>query len=342
MKAAALTSFGTPSDAFSYIDVEMPEPKKDEVRLKILATGLNRIDHYLRQGDVNPDINFPHILGSDAVATIDALGEDVKEFSVGERVIAMPGYPTKSDDIDFNPMSAAPSYAIRGVSEWGAYGEYMVIPARWVVADTTGLPAEEVATLPMPLVTCVRAVKVVGEAKAGDIVLIHGAASGTGSVSVQVAKALGAQVIATIRTPKKEDFVRSLGADLIIRTETEDFVDMVMQWTDGKGVDVVVDNLGGTIFEQSLNALKPLGILVSMGMVTGMQSSIDLFPFFFSQKQIRGTLMGDMQDLLWGIEQVKAGKIKPTLDKVYPLNKAHEAHERLALGQACGTIVLKP
>jgi len=341
MKAAVITSFGEPA-VFDYVDVERPDPKAGEVRLKILAAGINRLDHYLRLGGVNPEIQFPHVLGSDAVGIVDAVGPEADRFQVGDRVIAMPGYPLDSQDEDFSPMSAAPSYLIRGVAEWGTYAEFMVIPEQWLIKDETGLTDELVATLPMPLVTCVRALKVIGEVAPDDVVVVHGAASGTGSISVQVAKALGARVIGTIRTPEKENFVKSLGAELVIKTESEDFVKAIKDWTHGKGADVILDNLGGQFLSDSLRALKPLGVLVSMGMVTGMESTLEIFPFFFAQQQIRGTVMGDMEDLRWGLDQVSAGKIKPTLDRVYGLHEAQAAHTRLAAGKALGTIVLKP
>ena len=341
MKAAVITSFGEPN-VFDYADVDMPEPKVGEVRIRILAAGINRLDHYLRLGGVNPEIKFPHVLGSDAVGVIDANGTQANRFQLEERVIAMPGYPLDSQDENFSPMSAAPSYLIRGVAEWGTYAEFMIVPERWLVRDETGLADELVATLPMPLVTCVRALKVVGGVEAGDTVVVHGAASETGSISVQVAKALGATVIGTIRTPEKEEFVKSLGADFVVKTESEDFVQKVKTWTNGQGADVILDNLGGRFLSDSLKALKPLGVLVSMGMVTGMESTLEIFPFFFAQQQIRGTVMGDMEDLHWGLEQVKAGKIKPTLDRVYGLHEASAAHTRLAAGDASGTIVLKP
>ena len=341
MKAAVIEKFGEPN-VLNYTDVATPEPATGEVRIKILATGLNRLDHYLRLGDVNPKLNFPHILGSDAVGVVDKNGARSNRFQVGDRVIAMPGYPIDVRDRGFDPMSAAPSYLIRGVAQWGTYAQYMVIPEQWLVRDDTNLTDEEVATLPMPLVTCVRAVKVIGEVKQGDRIVVHGAASGTGSISLQIAKALGAEVAATIRTSAKAEFVKSLGADLVIETESEDFVEVIRDWTQKKGADVIIDNLGGGFLSESLKALKPLGILVSMGLVTGMRSTIEIYPFFFAQQQIRGTLMGDLNDLLWGLEQVKAGTIKPTLDKIYSLDRADEAHARLAAGEALGTIVLKP
>jgi len=342
MQAAIINKFGTPSEAFSVTEINTPEPREKEVRIKILAAGLNRLDHYLREGGVNPNIIFPHILGADAVGIIDKLGKESSKFKVGDRVFPMPGYPLAEEDYSFSTMSAAPSYMIRGVNEWGTYAQYMVVPEDMLVIDDTGLDAVEAATLPMPLVTCVRAVKVLGEVKSGDFVLIHGAASGTGSISVQVAKALGARVAGTIRTAAKEEFVKSLGAEVVINVEQDNFVEKIRNWTGGKGADVIIDNLGGSVFTSSLQALKTQGILVSMGMVMGMKATIDIFPFFFTQQQIRGSLMGDMNDFKWGLDQVKKGKIKPTLDKVFSLDEVVQAHERLEAGESLGTIVLKP
>jgi NADPH:quinone reductase-like Zn-dependent oxidoreductase len=341
MKAAVLHEFGAPT-ALKYESVDRPMPKAGEVLIKIHAAGINRLDDYLREGSVTPDINFPHILGSDACGEIAELGSGVSGFTVGERVILMPGYPLDSNDDDITPISAAASYAIRGIVEWGSYAEYMVAPANWVIKDKTGFSAEHVATLLMPLVTAVRAVRKVGEVKHGQKVLIHGGASSTGSTAIQVAKALGAEVATTLNSADKVDFVKSMGADLIIKTSSQDFVAETLAWTDGKGADVVIDNLGGEYLSRSLDALCPLGVIVNFGMVTGLTSTINLRSMFFTQKQIRGTLMGDREDLEWGLELFRLGKIKPSLDMVFPLSRAADAHSRLVGGKAQGTIVLVP
>lgn len=338
MKAVTLRAFGAP-EVLTYGDLPTPVPGEGEVLVKILATGLNRLDHYLRSG-VRPDLPLPHVLGSDVAGIVEALGPSVAGFKPGDKVIPLPGYPQDPAEAGFHPMSAAPSYAIRGAGPTGTYAQYMTVPARWLLPDETGLPPEQVATLPMVVATGVRAVKVVGEVKAGDTVLVHAGASGTGSMNVQVAKALGARVAATVRTPDKAGFVRDLGADLVV--PLDGFEAAVRDWTGGRGVDVVVDNLGGEVLGRSLDVLAPLGRLVSMGFVMGAEATFALRPFFFSQKQIRGTLMGDRADLEWGLAQVKAGRIRPTLDRTYPLSQAAEAHARLAAGEALGTIVLLP
>lgn len=341
MKAAIMRAYGAPS-VLEYGDLSTPKPGAGQVLIKISAVGVNRLDHYLREGAITKALNLPHVLGSDAAGVVHELGEGVTRFRVGDNVIPMPGYPLAVTDAEFSPLSAAPSYVIRGIAEWGTYAEFMVVPEQWVLPDDTGLSAQEVATLPMALVTAVRAVKVVGEVANSDFVLVHAGASGTGSTNIQIARALGARVAATVRTAEKADFVRQLGAELVLPLDEGDFVAKVQEWTGNKGVRVVIDNLGGEILSRSLEALAPLGRLVSMGMVMGMEATLQIPPLFFGQKQIRGSMMGDVADLQWGLELVKAGKVKPSLDRSFSLKEAAQAHEYLAAGSARGNIVLLP
>jgi NADPH:quinone reductase len=340
MQAVIMRNFGDP-DVLKLEDVATPEPKAGEVLVRVQAAGLNRLDHYLREGSVTRDLKLPHVLGSDAVGIVETVGLGVTKWKPGDRVFAMAGYPLDPAEADMQPISAAPSYAIRGIAEWGAYAQFMTVPERWIVRDDTGLDPEFAATLPMALVTGVRAVKVVGEVKSGDFVLVHAGASGTGSTSIQIARALGARVAASVRSPEKMDFVRELGAELVVPLGGTDFVEKVRKWTGGRGVDVVIDNLGGPVLAPSLDCLAPLGRLVSMGMVMGLEATFPLRPFF-SQKQIRGTLMGDVKDFEWGLQQVRIGTIKPQLDRAFPLVDAAIAHTRLADGAARGNMVLLP
>lgn len=341
MKAAVIREFGTP-DVLKYEEVNTPTPGEGEVLIKILATGVNRLEHYLREGSVLPELPFPHILGSDAAGVIEAVGPDAWRFSVGDRVIPMPGYPRDSIDDEFKPLSAAPSYAIGGIFTPGAYAEYMVVPEQWVVADTTGLQPEEVATVPMTLVTGVRAVKVVGGVKQGDSVLVHAGGSGTGSMSIQIAKVLGARVATTVQGPEQAAFAKALGADLVIDVIEEDFVEKVLNWTNGLGADVVIDNLGGDILGKSVSAVRPLGVVVAMGFVAGVEANFHVRNFFFAHKQIRGTLMGDVDDMTWGLELLRQRKIKPQLDRTIRLHDAAEAHRLIAENGIRGNLVLVP
>jgi len=341
MKAAVLRGYGDP-DVLRYDDVTTPAPGPGQVLVRVLAAGLNRLDHYLREGSVTRDLAWPHVLGSDAAGVVEAVGAGAARFSVGDRVIPMPGYPLDPAEADVRPISAAPSYAIRGIAEWGAYAQFMVVPEQWLLRDDTGLAPEQAATLPMTVVTSVRAVRGVGGVGPGSTVLVHAGASGTGSMAVQVARALGARVIATVRTATKADFVRGLGAERVIDLHTEDFVARTLDWAGGRGVDVVIDNLGGDVLGRSLGALRPEGVLVSIGFVAGLEAGFNVRGFFFAQQQIRGSLMGDASDLEWGLDQVRQGTIRPTLDRAFPLAQAAEAHRHLAAGAARGNTVLLP
>jgi NADPH:quinone reductase-like Zn-dependent oxidoreductase len=341
MRAVIFQEFGGP-DVLATAEVPTPEPRNAEVLIRIEAAGLNRLDHYVREGSVTRNIPLPHILGSDASGVVEVLGPGVSGFAVGDRVIPMPGYPLDEGDAQVEPLSTAPSYAIRGIAEQGAYAQFMTVPARWLVRDDTGLSPEQVATLPMPLVTAVRAVKVVGRVAQGEFVLVHAGASGTGSMNIQIARALGARVATTVRSKDKARFVEDLGAELIVELDDPAFATRISDWTSGAGVHAVIDNLGGEILPRSLQVMRPLGRLVSMGMVAGLESTIQLRPLFFAQQQILGTLMGDVGDLKWGLEQVRAGKIKPLVDEVFPLDQASAAHARLAAGSARGNLVLQP
>jgi NADPH:quinone reductase-like Zn-dependent oxidoreductase len=341
MKAAAFRRFGGP-EVLEYMDVATPEPRPGNVVIKVRASGVNRLEHYLREGSVLTDIKLPHVLGSDAAGEIAAVGTGVTAFKSGDRVVPMPGYPLDSNDDGHIPLSAAPSYAIGGIVNWGTYAEYVEAPAKWVLFDDTGLKPEQMATLPMVLVTAVRSVKTVGSVKAGDHVLVQAGASGTGTMNIQVARALGARVVTTVQGTQQAKFAASLGADVVIDVQSRDFVKEVLDWTDGRGVDVAIDNLGGDVLQKSIDATRVSGTIVAMGFVAGVEVRLHIRNFFFTHKRLLGTLMGDVDDFRWGLQQIKAGRIHPLLDRVLPLSEAAEAHRLLASNAVNGNLVLIP
>ena len=136
--------------------------------------------------------------------------------------------------------------------------------------------------------------------------------------------------------------IRALGADLVINTREEDLVERVKEWTDGRGVDVVIDNLGGEFVAKGMDALRTQGILVAVGFVAGLEVTFDIRNFFFGQKQMRGALAADIDELRLGLDLVRDGKIKPTLDRALPLSEAAEAHRLVSTNQVTGSLVLLP
>ncbi len=341
MKAAVIRKFGD-VDVLKYEDMPTPKLRPGHILIKVLAAGVNRLDHYVREGSLVPELPFPHILGSDAAGEVAELGDGVSGFRIGERVIPMPGFPLIEEEYGVRPAVTAPSFALAGRGIPGTYAQNIEIPAQWVVKDDTGLKPEEVATLPVPLATGVRSVKEVGEVKAGDKVLIHSGASASGSMQIQVAKALGAHVATTVRNDANIEFAKQAGADLVINTRKEDFVERVKAWTGGLGADVVIDNLGGDVLPKSIDAAKPLGVVVAFGFTAGTEVTFDIRNFFFAQKQLRGSMASDIENLKWGLEQVRAGRIRPLLDRALPLSQAAEAHRLVANNEVKGNIVLLP
>jgi NADPH:quinone reductase-like Zn-dependent oxidoreductase len=341
MKAAIIHEFGD-FDVLKYEEVPTPEPRAGHVLVKVLAAGVNRLDHYLREGSVVPELPFPHILGADAAGEVAALGDGTNGFEIGDRVVVIPGYPRNEEDYDIYPASQAPSFGLPGLHIPGTYAQYIEVPARYLLKDETGLKPEEVATLPVVLATAVRAVKEVGGVRAGDKVLVQAGASGSGSMQIQVAKALGAEVATTIRSASKAEFVRQIGADLVINMRNEDLVERVKQWTDGRGADVIIDNLGGDALAKSIQAAKATGVIVAFGFAAGPEVTFDIRTLFFEQKQLKGSMASDVEDLKWGLEQVRAGRIKPLLDRTLPLREAAVAHRLVAKNAVKGNIVLLP
>ncbi len=341
MKAAVMHEFGG-FDVLRYEDIATPSPRPDHVLIKVLAAGINRLDHYIREGSVVPELPFPHILGADAVGEVFELGQGVTELEIGERVIVVPGYPTDESETDIRPTVTAPSFALPGLHISGTYAQYIEVPARAVVKDDTGLAPEEIATLPVVLATAVHSARGIGGVKAGDKVLVHAGASGSGSMLIQVAKALGAEVATTIRNDSKAKFAKEAGADLIINARTEDVVERVKQWTGGQGADGVIDNMGGDVLAKSIEAVRALGVVVAFGFAAGAEVSFDIRSLFFAQKQLKGSMASDIEDLEWGLQQVKAGTIKPLLDRALPLREAAEAHRLISTNQVAGNIVLLP
>lgn len=341
MKAAVIHEFGD-FDVLKLEDIATPKPKPGNVLVKILAAGVNRLDHYLREGSVVPDFPFPHILGADAAGEVFRPGNGVAGFEIGERVIVVPGYPQNEDDYEIYPGSQAPSFGLPGLHIPGTYAQYIEVPARFLLKDKTGLQPEEAATLPVALATAVRAVKEVGGVKSGDKVLVQAGASGSGSMQIQVAKALGADVATTIRSASKADQVRGIGAELVINTSNEDLLERVKEWTDSRGADVVIDNLGGDVLAESIAAAKATGVIVAFGFAAGPQVTFDIRSLFFEQKVLKGSMASDKRDMEVGLQLVREGKIRPLLDRTLPLSEAAEAHRLVASNEVVGSIALLP
>ena len=219
----------------------------------------------------------------------------------------------------------------------------MEVPAVWVLRDETGLAPEELATIPLVLVTAVHAVKTLGQVGPGSRVLVQAGASGSGSMAIQVAKALGADVITTVSTDDKAALARAMGADEVVRYRETDVAAAVRGWAGADGIDVVIDPVGGTTLAANLECLRPRGTVVNFGLTGGAEATIPhLYPFFRNERRIVGAWMGSMAELKFGLDLVKQGRIRAALHKTLPLKQAREAHRMMAAAEVVGKLALLP
>src|SRR6185369_6740803 len=265
MQAITIPAFGD-TDVLTFGEVPTPEPKAGHVLVRVDAVGVNYYDTLVRSGAVSRSIPLPHIVGSDVVGRVEKLGAGVANANLGDRVIVAPGFPSDPAEWDVTPENEAPSYFPTGTHGWGGYAQYMEVPARWVIPDQTALAAEELATIPLVLVTAVHAVKTLGRVGPGSRVLVQAGASGSGSMAIQIAKALGANVITTVSTNAKAALARAMGADEVVRYRHADVGAGIRGWAGRDGIDVVIDPVGGATMAINLDCLKPRGTVVNFGL----------------------------------------------------------------------------
>jgi NADPH:quinone reductase-like Zn-dependent oxidoreductase len=342
MQAVTLSAFGGP-EVLDFAEVPTPALRPGHVLVKVEAAGANYYDTLVRSGAVSRELPLPHVIGSDVVGRVETVGAGVTAFAAGDRVIVAPGYPADPAEWGIAPENAAPSYFPTGTYGWGGYAQFMDVPAQWLIRDETGLPAEELATIPLVLVTAVHAVKTLGGVGPGSRVLVQAGASGSGSMAIQVAKALGADVIATVSTQAKAALARAMGADEVIRYRDADVAASARAWAGGAGLDVVIDPVGGDTLAGSLSCLKPRGVVVNFGLAGGATATIPhLYPFFRNELRILGSWMGSMAELAFGLDLVRRGRIRAALHKTLPLSQAREAHRMMASADVVGKLALLP
>jgi NADPH:quinone reductase-like Zn-dependent oxidoreductase len=281
-------------------------------------------------------------MGADIAGEVVSIAGEPRGLRVGQRVVAAPGYPLDPADWEFQPENLAASYLVTGTTEWGGYAEYCRIPTRFVIPDHTHLAPEQVATMPLVTVTAVHAVKTLGKVQPGQRVLVQAGASGSGSMCIQLARHLGAHVATTVGADEKIAFARECGAELVINHRSESFAARIREWTEGRGVDVVIDNVGGGIFADNLACLKPGGSFVNFGLVGGVKDTLNFAALIFNQHQLKGSMMGSMAELREGLELLERGVLKPKLDRSFPLSEAAAAHAYIASRQVQGKVVLIP
>jgi NADPH:quinone reductase len=311
------------AEVLTQVELPVPQPKPSEIVLKISAVGINFIDVYYREGRY--PVQTPFVVGSEAAGTVHAVGSEVKSWKPGDR--------------------ACYCMAL------GAYAEYAAIPAERAVRVPSGVSDQQAAAAMLQGMTAEYLVRSTYPLKKGEIALIHAAAGGVGLLLVQMAKQIGARVIATTGTDEKAKLAREAGADDVIVYTRQDFEAETKRLTDGKGVHVIYDGVGKSTFDKDLNLLRPRGYLALFGAASGPVAPFD--PILLSQKgsifltrpslahyvASREELEQRSRDVF---EQIVRGKLKLRIEHVYKLSDAAQAQRDLEGRKTTGKLLLVP
>jgi putative PIG3 family NAD(P)H quinone oxidoreductase len=308
---------------------EVPDvqPASGEVLIKVRAAGVNRADVLQAAGRYPPPPGASEILGMEVSGVIAAVGPDVTEWSVGQQVCAL----------------------LAG----GGYAEYVAVPAGQVMSIPDGVDPVDAAGLPEVSCTVWSNLVLTAHLRAGQLILIHGGASGVGSHAIQVARALGARVAITAGSPAKLQLCRELGAEIVIAYRDEDFVTRLREATDGAGADVILDIMGAVYLDRNIDALADDGQLIVIGLQGGVKGELNLGKLISKRARVIGTaLRGRPATGPSGksaiVEAVVAsvwpmiadGRVRPVIGARMPIQQAADAHQLLSLGRAAGKIVL--
>jgi NADPH:quinone reductase-like Zn-dependent oxidoreductase len=322
-------------------DLPTPEPGPGQVRLRVLAAALNHLDVWVRRDASG--VPMPHIGGSDVVGTVDAVGRGVR-IPRGARGVLLPTLSCGRCALcKRGEETLCKKFGILGSETNGGLAEYVVAPVRNFVRVPDTLPDEVAAAYPLTALTAYRMLVTKAHVRRGETVLVHGAGGGLSSIGIQIARVLGARVIATTGSAAKVPPAKALGAFAVIDYRSEDVLRRVLELTDGEGVDLVFENVGRETFGTSLQSLKKGGRIVTAGASSGGRFPVDIGDVYWRQLSVVGSTMGGRHEFAAVSRLVFTGKVRPAIDRVQPLTavEVRAGHEALEAGSQFGKIVFR-
>ncbi len=343
MQAVYIESHGGP-EVLTYGKRPDPQVGAGEVKLKVKATALNRLDLYTREGGRGLQREFPPplILGGDCAGEITEVGTGVNGLKEGDRVVVNPRLSCQQcpaclagqDDLCRRSQ-------FLGSAIDGSYAEYLSVPAANVHAISDQVTFEQAAALPTTYLPVWNMLVRRLQLKPWQTVLVLSASAGVGTAAIQTAKdVIGARVIATTSTPEKAAKAKELGADEVINYNEEDIRQRVRELTGGAGVDCVVDHVGGDFFAPAFASLRPGGRYGICGATTGLRTELHLGLLFSQQKEVYGVYMGTKEDMREIAEMLNRGAIRPVVDRTFALPDAADAHRTMEATSFFGKLVL--
>ncbi len=337
MKAILIREHGG-LEKLEMADVPDPTARPGEAIIRVRAVALNHLDIWLRRGVPGHKFPLPMIPGSEVSGVIETV--DDPRWKAGDEVIVAPGYSCGlcTACLSGNDPLCRNS-GIFGETVNGGASEKMAVPVRNLIRKPAALSFAEAAALPLDMLTAWHMLVARAQLRPSETVLVQAGGSGVGSAAIQIAKFWNATVYATAGTAEKASRAKALGADETIVHTQVDFLEEVRRLTGKRGVDVVVEHVGGETFERSLRALAKGGRLVTCGSTSGAEVTINLRLIFFKLLSILGSTMGSLAELHEIMKFVEAGRLRPVIDRILPLEQVAEGHRILEAREAFGKIV---
>ncbi|OQX56816.1 hypothetical protein B5M50_06755 [candidate division KSB1 bacterium 4484_219] len=328
-------------EVLKFGDLDVPTPSNDEVLVKLEFAALNRLDIWVREGWPGLRIPYPFVTGADGAGEVVALGSNVKNWNVGDRVVINANLGCGNCEYCIAGYeNRCVRWGLLGENRWGTYAEYVAVPAKNLLALPVEFDAQKAAAAGLVFHTAWHSLITRANVTPGETVLIIGASGGVNTASIQIAKLAGAIVYVVGSNLKKLELAESLGADFLIdRSKSEDWSKEIYKLTKKRGVDVIVDNVG-TTFPLSFRAAAKGGRILTVGNTGGPKFEIDNRFIFSKHLTIIGSSMGTRDDFSRVMKLVFDGKLKPVIGANFGLNEAKKAQSLLESGHQMGKITL--
>jgi NADPH:quinone reductase-like Zn-dependent oxidoreductase len=340
MRAIRFHEYGGP-EVLRYEEVADPVPRLDQVLVRVKACAMNHLDLWVRKGTTKSPL--PHIPGSDVAGEVVEVGKYVTGLRSGQRVLLAPmTFCNHCPQCAAGRQNMCRGFSVFGNAVDGGDCELIAVPQVSVIPIPDHLSFDQAASVPLVFVTAWHMLTGRARIRPGYTVLVLGGGSGVGTAAIQICKLFNATVITTAGDENKLEKTRALGADYGINHYQQKISDEVGRITNKEGVDIVFEHVGKATWEESLKSLKPGGTLVTCGATTGPEAAIDLRFVYSRQFSILGSYMGTMGELHEVLQHVFSGKLKPVIDRTFPLKDARAAHQRMEKSEMFGKIVLNP
>ena len=344
MRAVYIESQGGP-EVLQYGERPEPSPKAGEVKVRVRAAALNRLDTYVRTGRRGQRRNFPpaHIPGGDSAGVVAEAGSDSLSHLVDRRVVVNPRIPCGACDFCIGGSDdLCPRFRFLGSNCEGSYAEFVCVPASNVHTIADDVSFETAAATPTVYLPTWNILIRKAQLKPWETVLVLSASAGVGTAAIQVAKSVvGATVITTTSSAEKATMAKEIGADHVINYTEESISERVKELTGGRGVDVVMDHVGAQFFDDAFNSLKRGGRYGNCGVTSGYAANLQLGSLFTRQVQVFGVFMGSRADMSQITQMLNQGRIRPVIHRVFTLEEAAEAHRVMEERSFFGKLVLK-